>query len=60
MNQLTTNLQCDECAKGVVKLIVKKYKNGTIDISVKDCNGCRKPFGLKSITTLKEVSNESE
>lgn len=48
----TTVYHCDNCENGEVLLIVKETKRST-SIEVKDCNRCKKGFGIKSIQKLK-------
>lgn len=43
--------QCDNCEIGIVNLVIKETKN-TTDMTVKNCNNCKKSFGFKSISKL--------
>lgn len=56
MSKLVTNLHCNSCENGIVTLTVKKVKD-EVDISVKGCNGCKKSFGIKSVSQLKQVKS---
>lgn len=56
MKKLETKLHCDVCETGIVTLVVTE-KARTINAFVKGCNNpeCKKEFGLKSVSTLKQV-----
>lgn len=52
-----TNLHCDACDAGIVKLVVSGG-NGTITASVRNCNKCKKSFGFKGVAGLKVIDKK--
>jgi len=53
--QQITKLKCDNCESGIVKLIVKE-KGNKIEVLVKDCDSCKKSFGIKSVKRLEKLT----
>lgn len=50
----TRRLKCDNCADGIVKMVVKSTKRA-IEFDVKDCDKCGKSFGFKSVSNLEDA-----
>lgn len=56
MKSLSTNYKCNNCENGVVIYKVSgKGKSNELTAEVKSCNRCFKQFGLKSLSSLKEI-----
>lgn len=51
------NFHCDSCENGVVT-VKTKTTGRRVDYFFQDCNGCKKPFGMKRVGTLKPIVNE--
>jgi hypothetical protein len=55
MAKVVTELYCDSCKTGIVKLIVSSTKGGVISAKVTNCSRCKRGYGLHGIQELQQV-----